>query len=80
MALYDAFVEMNNGKKSFAEKKDKEKDGPAAVKFLNEYFGEDKVFAPAKLDDDVKQEINQPHLLYNFPSKLQSTVVTPTII
>ena len=57
-ALYNAFVAMNNAKGDFAEDKDKDRDGAATIKFLNEYFGDGKVFSPSKLDNNVKEKIN----------------------
>lgn len=57
--LHKAFVAMNSDKKSFANDKDDERDGEAAIKFMNEYFGNDntKIFSLPKLSDDIKNSI-----------------------
>ena len=69
MALYNALNRMNNGKKSFADVKDKDKDGEAAVKFLNKYFGDNNVFIPLKLEAGAKTEINDLLKLIDESSK-----------
>ena len=57
--LHNAFVAMNSDKKSFASEKDGERDGPATVKFMEKYFGNDEtfLFSLPKLDDNVKDAI-----------------------